>query len=238
MPVSPVEPSALGRLTLSSDSQGASHGPGPGTHQLGLASSRDGGLLVPETARAPTPLLVLLHGSAGSGRLALEHVRSAAEAHGVAVLAPDSFKITWDVLLDRFGPDVRFIERALERTFQLLEIDRTRLGIGGFSDGASYALALGLRNAELFEIVLAFSPGFVGPVLLSGGAPRVFLSHGVRDPVLPIDACSRRIAQLLRQGGVEVQSLEFDGPHTVPPGVVEQAMSWWLEPPRPASATP
>jgi len=170
--------------------------------------------------------------------MALGLVRSAAEAHSVAVLAPDSFKITWDALLDRFGPDVRFIERALERTFDLLEIDRTRLALGGFSDGASYALALGLRNAELFEILLAFSPGYIGPVALSGGAPRVFMSHGVRDPVLPIDACTRHIAEVLRQDGVEVQCLEFDGLHAVPPGVVEQAMSWWLEPPRPPSAAP
>ena len=120
--------------------------------------------------------------------------------------------------------------RALDRAFQVLDIDRTRLAVGGFSDGASYSLALGLRNAEVFEIVLAFSPGYVAPVALSG-APRVFLSHGVRDPVLPIDACSRRIAQMLRQAGVEVQSVEFDGPHAVPAGVVAQAMTWWLAPP-------
>jgi len=235
MPVSPIEPSAFGRLTLSGDGHGTSLGPGPGTHRLGLASRRDGVLFVPAITRPPIPLLVMLHGSAGNGLMALDLVRSAAETHGVVVLAPDSLKITWDVLLDRFGPDVRFIERALERTFQVLDVDRTRLAVGGFSDGASYALALGLRNAEVFEIVLAFSPGYVAPVALSG-APRVFLSHGVRDPVLPIDACSRRIAQMLRQDGVEVQSLEFDGPHSVPAGVVGQAMTWWLGPPRARSA--
>src|SRR5262249_19310791 len=150
-------------------------------------------------------------------------VRGAAESHGVAVLAPDSLDSTWDMLIGRFGPDVRFIERALERTVQLLEVDRARLAVGGFSDGASYALALGLRNAELFQAGLPCSPGFVAPVEL-WGAPRVFLSHGIRDPVLPIDACSRRVAQALRQDGVEVRALEFDGPHTVPAGVVQEAM--------------
>ena len=56
-------------------------------------------------------------------------------------------------------------------------VDPARLVIGGFSDGASYALSLGLINGQLFRKVAAFSPGFV----VTGepeGKPRVFISHG------------------------------------------------------------
>jgi len=33
----------------------------------------------------------------------------------------------------------------------------------GFSDGASYALSVGITNGDLFTHVIAFSPGFVAP---------------------------------------------------------------------------
>ena len=60
----------------------------------------------------------------------------------------------------------------------------------GFSDGASYALSIGLANGDLFGHVLAWSPGFVAPPEFVG-RPRVFVSHGTDDRVLPIDRCSR-----------------------------------------------
>src|SRR3712207_7974813 len=50
----------------------------------------------------------------------------------------------------------------------------------GFSDGASYALSLGIPNGDLFTHLVAFSPGFAAP---DGqrGHPRVFVGHGVDD---------------------------------------------------------
>jgi phospholipase/carboxylesterase len=58
------------------------------------------------------------------------------------LLAPDSRDRTWDVILSSFGPDVDYIDRALGSTFQRYAIDPDRIAIGGFSDGASYALPL------------------------------------------------------------------------------------------------
>jgi hypothetical protein len=58
-------------------------------------------------------------------------------------------------------------------------VDPTRLAVGGFSDGTSYALSLGLTNGDLFSHVLAFSPGFAVPARRRG-RPRLFLSHGAR----------------------------------------------------------
>ena len=75
--------------------------------------------------------------------------------------------------------------------------------------------------------VIAFSPGFLAvpePV----GNPRVFISHGTADPVLPIDACSGAFVPHLRQAGYEVMFRPFDGGHTVPPEIADEAMRWWL----------
>ena len=60
------------------------------------------------------------------------------------------------------------VVRALEQVFARHAVDAGHLAIGGFSDGASYALGLGLANGDFFRDVLAFSPGFVPP-----GGPRL-----------------------------------------------------------------
>ena len=65
---------------------------------------------------------------------------------GIMVLAPDSRGATWDDLpaaQGSFGPDIAFINAALAQTFALYNVDAARLGIQGFSDGATYALGLG-----------------------------------------------------------------------------------------------
>ena len=160
------------------------------------------------------------------------------ESTGVAVLAPDSRGRTWDVILGEqstlldivsgqrrssgFGPDVAFLDRALERVFQKVNVDPARLAVGGFSDGATYALSLGLINGELFRRILAFSPGF----FVEGephGRPRVFISHGRSDDILPIDQCSRRIVPLLQKRGYDVTFREFDGRHEVPEAIARDA---------------
>ncbi|MGZ4788523.1 MAG: hypothetical protein ACXVZX_08375 [Terriglobales bacterium] len=42
-------------------------------------------------------------------------------------------------------------------------MDPARIAIGGFSDGASYALTIGITNGRLFTHIVAFSPGFMQP---------------------------------------------------------------------------
>jgi phospholipase/carboxylesterase len=124
-----------------------------------------------------------------------------------------------------WGSDVRRIDQALTQVLTAYPVDVAHLAISGFSDGASYALSLGLANADLFTHVLAFSPGFVvpGPRV---GTPRVYISHGRSDPVLPIDRTTRRIVPRLEAAGISTTVHEFDGPHLVPPDVAENAVRW------------
>jgi predicted esterase len=197
-----------------------------GTSALGLEHGRDAILQVPSKAGgAPLPLLVLLHGAGGSGENMLGRLGAAPAEAGVAVLAPDSRGGTWDAIHEGFGPDVSFLDRALQAVFDRVAVDPARVTIGGFSDGATYALSLGLVNGDLFPKVVAFSPGFVveGPV---HGKPEFFISHGTSDPILPIDQSSRIIVPALRKRGYEVTFREFDGGHEVPEGIAREAMSW------------
>jgi len=198
-----------------------------GLQALGLETRRDGQLYVPAGYQPdrPAPLVLMLHGAGGSTTGGLEPFLSLADAAGLVLLAPDSRSTTWDVIRGQFGPDVDFIDRALTHTFERCAIDPARMTIEGFSDGATYALSLGLTNGDLFSRVVAFSPGFLAPAVRRG-RPRVFISHGLFDNVLPIDRCSRQIVPALERAGYEVDYHEFGGPHTVPPAIAAEAADW------------
>ena len=172
----------------------------------------------------------MLHGAGGQAQSGIHLMRDLADDAGLILLAPKSAGRTWDVILGAYGPDVEFIQSALGHVFARFNVDRTRLAVGGFSDGASYALSLGISNGDVFGSVLAFSPGFMAPSAQHGGpqSPRVFISHGTRDSVLPIDPCSRRIVPQLQRAGYNVTYHEFDGPHVVPPEVAREALAWFL----------
>lgn len=202
-----------------------------GLQPLGLGTGRDGLLYVPPSYRSeqPAPLALMLHGAGGNAEGGLAPLQRLADDAGLILLSPASRRQTWDVIAGGYGLDVAFIDRALEQTFERYAVDPAHVAVGGFSDGASYALSVGITNGDLFTHVVAFSPGFSAPAS-QVGSPRLFLSHGTRDEVLPIDACSRRIVREVRSAGYDVTYEEFDGPHTVPPEIAREALGWFLGP--------
>jgi phospholipase/carboxylesterase len=203
----------------------------PGLQPLDLGTERDGLLYVPEgyAATEEAPLVLMLHGSNSDAQNGISPFLDLADEAGLVLLAPDSRDSRdWDfVFPGHYGPDVRFIDRALEQTFDRLAVDAGRLAVAGFSDGASYALSIGLINGELFTHVMAFSPGLKVPAL-HRGEPSIFISHGTRDEVLPIKKTSRRIVPRLERDGYEVRYREFDGGHVVPPKIAREAVGWFV----------
>lgn len=199
----------------------------PGDQPLSLGDERDGLLYVPlgYVASRPAPLVLMLHGAGGSPQGALRPFRSLADDAGLVLLAPASRGMTWDAIRGAYGPDIAFIDRALTSVFRRVAVHPDRLTIEGFSDGATYALGVGLTNGDLFKRVVAFSPGFV-PAFEPRARPSIFISHGTRDAILPIDQCSRRIVPQLQRARYAVQYREFDGPHTVPLDIAKDAIAW------------
>ena len=197
----------------------------PGLRRLGLGSSRDGLLFVPEAARShPVPLLVMLHGAGGSAEHIWPTVKSDAEGHGIAVLLPESRGWSWDYHLGNFGADLRFIEAALAEAFRRVPVDAGHVALGGFSAGATMALSLGTSNGDLFKWVFAFSPTGIaatGEV----GHPSFLIAHGLQDGLVPIAGTSRAIVPALRSAGYRVVFREFPGEHEVFPDAVHEALS-------------
>lgn len=181
-------------------------------------------------ASKPVPLLILLHPSNGAGGMWFSKFASAgsfapqADALGCALLAPQAPGSTWGEGPQGFGPGVSAIDRALAAAFAQCPIDRARISLAGFSDGASYALSVGLVNGDQIGSVIAFSPGFIVKAL-GRGRPRILIAHGRNDPVLPYEQTDKFVRQL-RQNGYSVEFRTFEGGHELPRESVSAALRW------------
>lgn len=225
---SPTEPEVDPRLTARPGAPTIT--PTTGLTQLGLGQPRDGFLYVPTSydPDTPAPLLILLHGAGGKSDN-WTSFQAHAEERGMILLAIDSRARTWDLTIRDFGPDVEFLDRALQHTFDRCRIDPSRLALAGFSDGASYTLSLGIANGDLFSNLIGFSPGFLhhpDPIV---GKPPIFIAHGNRDTVLPINTTGFVIIPSLLDDGYDVTFFEFNGGHQVPASASEAALDWFLD---------
>jgi phospholipase/carboxylesterase len=186
--------------------------------------------------------MLVLHGLGGNvGELdkieVMPMVPETADRFGVAFLFPESRATSpsgWDRSGDpstwkngSFGPDIAFIDAALAQTFNRLNVTPNRIGVWGFSDGASYSLSMGLCNGDLFSHVAAFSPEYMSPPQ-TVGQPKVFVSHGRSDPFINVVSTRNGIVPDLRSRGYTVDYVEFDGGHTIDPAARSQAMSAFL----------
>ena len=82
------------------------------------------------------------------------------DSTGVVLLAPESRGSDWDyAMTGTFGPDIAFINAAMEAVFARYNVQGSSLGMQGFSDGATYALTLGTpcTNSSLLHAYSAFS---------------------------------------------------------------------------------
>ena len=199
----------------------------PGRYDLKLDNVRDGSVYVPKDYKAsvPAPLLVWLHGAGGQGNIS-PNLAALADEFGVIVLAPDSREWTWGAILGRWGPDLDFLQLAMKQTVSRHAVDRERLWLGGFSDGGSFSLSLGISYGDIFRKVFAGAPGVMQPIE-ANGKPPIFLAHGRQDQTMPIDETSRKFLPRLKALNYDVTYREYEGRHTLPPEVLREAFEWF-----------
>jgi phospholipase/carboxylesterase len=204
----------------------------PGRHDLAFDDEgREAVLVVPEglPADAPLPLLVMFHGAGGEANRVLPHLVPHARARRFLLLAPQSMFPTWDIVIGGHGPDLQRLERALSTVAAHFPIDPARLAFAGFSDGASYALSMGLTNGDVASHLIGLSGGFMN-AFTQAGTPRVFLAHGRSDRQLPIETSAHVHAKRLLDSGYDLTLQPFDGDHVIVPWVVARAVEFFLGP--------
>lgn len=200
-----------------------------GESRLGISDDfRDGTLYVPKSYKAgvPMPVLMWLHGLAGSGESA-RGLFPLAEEFGVIIIAPESRELTWGQSIPGFDDDVHYLGPAYRHVANIVDLDAEHVALGGVSDGAGYALSMGLAYGNAFNHVIVMSGGRMVP-LRKQGKPRIFLAHGINDTQMPIDLTARKYVPQLKAEGYDVTYHEYEGGHRVPPAEMREAFKWFL----------
>jgi predicted esterase len=213
-------------VTTGSSKKPAADSCSAGAHELTLDNGQAARMDVTRGS-GKRALIVALHGAGGTPADALEAFAGARNERGLVLIAPASKGQTWSILRSEQDLDLDSVNLALAEAYERCPIDRGRIAVGGFSDGATYALTLGVSNGDLFPAVIAFSPGGI----VAGeqrGTPRFFVSHGVQDTVLPIARAGDAVVRNLRQAGYPVTYRRFQGDHEVPPAMSKAAVRWFL----------
>ena len=230
-PAGPIPPDeeTIAKLTITAQPGEPTLAHTVGYSQLGLATPRDGFMYVPASYQpdVAAPLLVLLHGpGADRTQWSTAQIEAAANERGMVILAIDSRFQTWDVAaIGRYDHDVAFLNSALAHVFQRVRVDSLRIAIGGFSDGAAEALGIGVANAKLFRKIIAFSPSRLY-LPFARGFPKIFVSHGTQDTVIPYSNTENVIVPTLRANGMEVSFFPFTGDHELTQDILSTALSW------------
>ncbi len=173
----------------------------------------------------------------------IEALRGVADRHGVLLLALRPRGGNWDAVdhffdayeagspagrsrwpVPRFGADARRIDAALAALFARVPVDPARIGVLGFSHGASYALALGAANPRLFSAIVALSPGILVLPEAPAGGQHVYLSHGTTDPAQPYSRTRNSFLPRLLALGFRVTFRPFAGGHVLPEATAEEAV--------------
>lgn len=214
-----------GRVSLPSAQEGSACR--PGEYELRLGDGRAARLRVtPGRSSQPRGLILAFHGAGGSPQEGLYAFREAWNVPGLVLVAPAALGSTWSALHREEDLDLATVNRALAEAWRRCKIDRGRVAVGGFSDGATHALSIGLQNGAIFRSVLALSPGGLLDVD-HRGKPRVFIAHGTRDDVLPIGRSDAAV-RTLRSSGYRVTYRRFAGGHQVPGAISRAAIRWYL----------
>jgi poly(3-hydroxybutyrate) depolymerase len=113
-------------------------------------------LFIPESLAAdqPAPVMLMLHGSYGSGIDLVGKWTDIATRDGVILVGPNSSDGTfWRLRPD--GPE--FIRDVIDAVAREHPIDRRRMYLFGHSGGAVYALTLGMLESEYFAAVAIYA---------------------------------------------------------------------------------
>jgi phospholipase/carboxylesterase len=186
----------------------------------------------PDPARAH-PLVTVLHGAGRQDELLLRAYREEPDRRQALFLVARSFHPTWDLIAGGDREDLDFLAWAWDDIYGRYPVDPARQALLGYSDGASYALAVGLSNPRHFAAVMGWAAGFLAIDTANLAAddpkPRVLLEYGTEDPLFPFDRVALPMREALERLGYPVTfRADEGGIHWPSPGFQPAALDWFL----------
>jgi phospholipase/carboxylesterase len=121
----------------------------------------------------------------------------------------------WPVLAD-FEPAIKVLSEVLSVEY-FPEGDFSQLRMLGFSQGAAFVYSFALKRPKAVRSLAGLS-GFVpeGAASLIAGLPlkdlAVFIAHGIRDPLVPVER-ARLGVDVLQRAGAQVAYCEHEAGH-------------------------
>jgi polyhydroxybutyrate depolymerase len=157
----------------------------------------------------PLPLVVVIHGAGGSGKLVAINTgfSAAADSHGFAVAYPDGTRSRVSALLTLFRgrhftwnagdccgfakergiDDVAALRALVEDATRAAPIDSSRVFAAGLSNGGMMAYRLACEAADVFAAVAVVSGALVTHACAPSEPVSVIHIHGALDQVVPYD---------------------------------------------------
>jgi predicted esterase len=195
-------------------------------------------LLVPDEIEPGRryPLVTVLHGAGRQDEALAKAFRDEPEKRQALFLIPRSLDPTWDLVSSPVRHDMEFLEYAYDLIWRRYAIDPARQALLGYSDGASYALSVGLSNPRLFAAVMGWAAGFkvIDPGALERPEPRprVLLEYGTHDQLFPFDKIALPMRADLERLGYDVTfRVDEGGRHWPPSDFQPEALDWFFSGP-------
>jgi len=182
------------------------------------------------------PLISVLHGAGRQDEMLVKACRDEPEKRDALFLVPRSQLPTWDLIASRERPDLDFLEYAYDLIYRRYPVDAGRQALLGYSDGASYALSVGLSNPHVFRAVMGWAAGFLAldTADLEPGTPKppVLLEYGTHDELFPFERVALPMRATLEQLGYTVEFRVDQGGRHWPSGSFQsEALDWFFSEP-------
>jgi len=182
------------------------------------------------------PLITVLHGAGRQDEMLVKACRDEPEKRAALFLVPRSALPTWDLIASPERPDLDFLEYAYDLIYRRYPIDAGRQALLGYSDGASYALSVGLSNPHLFRAVMGWAAGFIAldPTfnLDADRKPQVLLEYGTHDELFPFARVAVPMRDNLRKAGYTVEfRVDQGGKHWPSADFLPEALDWFFSEP-------
>ena len=168
------------------------------------------------------PLIVLVHGRAGSAQVMWAFDRTLPERANVVsfqAFLPDALGgfSWWDMTSDQPLEPAIMLARdrfhfALDRYLELFSLQPSKVFAAGFSQGSvllSAAMLTGIIRLDGLGVLAGFVSN-VGEQRLIQGNPDIFVAHGTADEVLSVEK-AREGVERLRSYGLPVTYVEEEG---------------------------